>query len=282
MDSIADNYASSDSEIDSDEKKSSLGSSSETLLARLPAEIAEKYSLYPSIPKTSSMSLRGANKGVQYWSTFLYYEWRPSRQERMQLMKIVENFNSYCRESKSPLTKQLYFEPLHVSSLGAPLALHVSLSQTINFESEADRDTLFKSLQAKVRGSTELNPFMIIFQPILRVLPSYAKDSLFLILPVDPGIKNREMTPINKIIREALTETFPQKRAEEIQKLSCMPPSTHLSIAMATNAPRSALDNLNILNTLIPEEQINDKIEFPVNSLKFDKNRQVLSIPLGS
>lgn len=282
MDSIAAHYASSDSEVESDESETSEEPPSKSPLARLPAEIAEKYRLQPSISKRSAMSARNLCRGLQSWSTFIYYEWRPGRLERMQLMRIVDDFNRFCRDNNAPLLKHLRFEPLHISSLGAPLSLHVSLSQSLSFESEAERDALFTSLNKKVRESARLNPFKLSFQPEFRILPSYAKDTLFLTVPVDPIVKTRQMKPINEALQDALSETFPKKSQEMVQRLTCMPATTHMSIAMATNAPKLALENLNLLNALLPQDETIAQIEIQVTHLRFDKNRQVLSIPLGS
>lgn len=281
MDLLAQNYESSGSDTDSEGTEPSLETPKETTLSRLPAEIAEKYNLQPSLPKVGIMSVKGSLRALESWSTFIYYEWRPNRLDRMRLMKIVSEVNDFCQKGPVPFAGQLRFEPLHISSLGAPLSLHISLSQTIAFDREADRNALFESLQEKILNSDQIKPFDMEFRPELRILPSYSKGTVFLTLVVDPEIKTRQIKPVNKIIQEALAENFPLKLPQEIESLTCMPSTAHMSIGLATNLTNSTLNNLNFLNTLLPANKDASNIGFQVKSLKFDKNRQVLSIPLS-
>lgn len=276
MDSIATNYSSSECDSDSDEREDHF----EPSLARLPAEIIEKYKLEPNTSKHEAMSLGFSRPTSQRWCTFLYYEWRPNRSERARLTKIVDRFNTACEKSDVAFVKPLHFEPLYLSSLGAPLSLHVSLSQSINFEKEAHRDLLFDKLRQRIQSSSRLSPFTMKFQSKLELMPSYGKETLFLTLPVDPVIKSKQMAAISKVIQEATAETFPSKTSQEIQDLTCMPVSTHMSIALATNVPRSILENMNFIPMLLPMSEDEIDFEFPVSSLKFDKNRQILNIPL--
>lgn len=274
MDLIAANYSSDDSDCDSGETQLSL----ETPLARIPSEVIEKYKLEPNTSKYETMSLRA---GPQRWSTFLYYEWRPNRLKRAQLMQIVARINDFCGKGNMALARQLQFEPLCLSSLGAPLSLHVSLSQSIVVEREAERELLYDKLKERIRNAAGLGSFTMKFEPTLRLMPSFGKDALFLALPVSAALKSKEMACINGIIQEAAAETFPDRSSEEIRGLTCMPATTHMSIAVAANVPRSVLENLNFISTLLPME-LEDAVpfEFKVSSLKFDKNRQILSIPL--
>ncbi|QLL31961.1 hypothetical protein HG536_0C01290 [Torulaspora globosa] len=278
MDSIAANYPSDESDSDSGEVQLSL----EAPLARIPAEVIEKYKLEPNTSKYEDMSLGGLRAGSQRWCTFLYYEWRPSRLERAQLMQIVTRINDFCQKGNMALTRQLHFEPLCLSPLGAPLSLHISLSQSIVFEREAERELLYDKLKERIRSASRLKSFTMKFQPTLELLPSFGKDTLFLALPVSAALKSTEMASINNIIHEAAAETFPGKTGKEIQGLTCMPATTHMSIALAANVPKSVLENLNFISTLLPME-LEDaaSFEFPVSGLKFDKNRQILSIPFN-
>lgn len=281
MDSIAANYSSSESEIDSDERDSDTENPSASSLPRLPTTIIEKYKLPPNTTKYEAMSLKNIRVNPQNWCTFLYFEWRPNRAEQAQLMNIVSKFNESCKNGAVALAKRLHFEPLHISSLGAPLSLHISLSQTIVFENEFERDRLYRSLYKKIRGSTELRPFTMAFQSKLVLLPSFAKDTLFLTLPVDPTVKSREMKRIYNLIREAMIEAYPERSDKAIQDVLCSPASTHMSIALAVNTPKSAFENLNILQPLLTIDRPVESFQFLVKGLKFDKNRQILSIPFS-
>ncbi|QLQ82368.1 hypothetical protein HG537_0H01300 [Torulaspora globosa] len=278
MDLIAVNYPSDDSDSDCDERELSL----ETKLAPIPVEIIEKYKLEPNTSKYETMSLVGLRSVPQRWCTFLYYEWRPNRVERAQLMQIVTRINDFCQKGSIKLTRQLHFEPLCLSSLGAPLSLHISLSQLIVFEREADRELLYDKLRERLRTETRLGPFTMKFEPRLKLMPSFAKDTLFLVLPVNAALKSKEMVCINTIIQQAIAETFPGKSSNEVQALTCMPATTHMSIGLAANVPKSVLENLNFISTLLPMElQDTETFQFQVTSLKFDKNRQILSIPFA-
>lgn len=276
MDSIAANYSSEDSDSDSDGIERSL----EPPLARIPSEVIEKYKLGPNTSKYEAMSLRSLRAGPQRWRTFLYYEWRPNRLERAQIMRVVTKFNDVCQNGNVNLVKDLHFGPLCLSSLGAPLSLHISLSQSIILETEAQRDLLYENLQRRIRNASDVSPFTMKFDPTLRLLPSYGKDTLFLTLPVEPSIKSKEMASINRIIQEAASETFPDRSQQDIEGLSCMPATTHMSIAMTANVSKTVLDKLSFVPLLIPMKQEDAVFEFPITALKFDKNRQILSIPL--
>lgn len=283
MDLIKTNYSSSDSDSDSDtdnELERQLHPAPS--LPRLPTAILHKYHIEPHRAKyTTNMSVSSKiNPNVKNWCTFLYYEWRPNRIERNILAKMVSQFNERCDSNNIGVTKRIHFEPLHLSSLGSPLPLHISLSQNIHFTRESDRNAFYVSLSKRIQQSENLFPFTMKFQPIFSILPSFLKESLFLTLAVDPAIKRNEIGYTHSIIQESLKEIFPQKNQSEIESMSCNPSMVHMSIGQALNVPDDIMNNWNMLSAQLPMSYEGQSFEFELLSLKFDKNRQILSIPL--
>lgn len=281
MELIKTSYSLSDSDSDSDNEVGTQLQPAPSL-PRLPTAILDKYHIEPNIAKyNTNMSFSSkVNSNVKNWCTFLYYEWRPNRIERSILAKMVSKFNETCRSNNIGVTKRIHFEPLHLSSLGSPLPLHISLSQNIYFTRESDRNAFYESLSKRIQQSENIFPFTMKFQPIFSILPSFLKDSLFLTLAVDPEIKSNEIECTCNIIQESLKEVFPQKSQSEIQSMSCNPSMVHMSIGQALNVPNDIMNNWNMLSAQLPMNHEGQSFEFQILSLKFDKNRQILSIPL--
>lgn len=277
MESIAANYSSSGSESESESERDSEQESAlenRSLLPRLPNAIIEKYHIGPDC------TMKSVNAGTKFWSTFIYLEWRPSRVERSVLSDMLMEFNSKCQKTNLSVHHDLVFKPLFLSSLGSPLPLHISLSQSITFASEQERDTLHRNLLRNVTESDNCHPFRITFESFYQILASPRSNALFLTLPVSSKLRKKQFSDLCCVIRDSFKETFPKITEKELQDISIKPEFTHMSFAQALNVQKRTMDYLALLQMELPMTNKHATFEFPISSLKFDKNRQVLSIPL--
>lgn len=255
MDLIREEYGSTDSESDRES------------LPELPEALLDKYHLTPSV----NMNRTVAGK----FNSFVYLEWRPTKLDRMHLTHMLGEFQKQCKNSDVEVLRKMKLEPLHVSSLGSPEPLHVSLSRSLEFRDGKQRD-LFHECLSKRLASSQLNPIDIKFEPKFQVLDSRFKDRVFLTLPVVSSQRCRWFKSLCKIVWQSLREVWPNEyNDKEIDEMVCDPESVHMSIGQSTGTTASELAVwIQLLEPLRPLPSWN------ITDLKLDKNRESLKIPL--
>ncbi|QLG74498.1 hypothetical protein HG535_0G03810 [Zygotorulaspora mrakii] len=285
MELLASNYSSSESGSGSGSESESDSASEVALveeaksektntLSPLPTSIIEKYHLRPD---NIMKPLRTTAKN---WSTFIYLEWRPTSAERSLLSKMIMSLNKACQDADLSAARRLSFHPLHLSALGSPLPLHISLSQNVTFVNEQQRDRLYAIISKKIKQSKIIEPFRVKFEPKYQLLASNRTNVVFLTLPLTSEVKRNEISNICAAITDAFKDVFPNFTDAELQNISINTEFAHLSIAQAVNVPQSTTQYLPLLQSHIPTRNRFEPIEFNISSIKYDKNREVLNIPI--
>lgn len=195
--------------------------------------------------------------------------------QRAQLTRVVNHFNTACRQSGMLPLRRLRFEPLHLSALGSPESLHISLTRTLKFSNEMQRNTFHLSLASNLKQSP-LEPFEISFEPSFQLLDSQFKDRMFLTVPVNSRLKCRQFVTLSNLLKNSLKTTFPHLSAREIDSMVCAPESVHMSIAVASGTTSSSLAIFS------QDQKLLEAIPtWSVGHLKFDKNRESLKMPFS-
>lgn len=252
MNRVREDYGSSDSESDLE------------TFPELPDAILDKYHLTPSI---------NMNR-VTGFNSFVYLELRLSKSQRMNLTRMLAHFQAQCGNSDIDVLKRIKFEPLHMSPLGSPEPLHVSLSRGLEFRDSIQRDQFQRCLSARL-GSSCLNPIDIEFEPKFQILDSRLKDRVFLTLPVLSSQRSHWFKSVCQVLWESLREVWPSCKDEEIDEMVCSPESMHMSIAQAYGTTASELAVwIQLLEPLRPLPTWN------ITHLKLDKNRESMKVPL--
>lgn len=233
---------------------------------KIPEAILDKYHLKPSV---------GGGMKPQGFTSFIYLEWRPNKTQRAQLLRVVNHFNKACRGSGILSLRRLRFEPLHLSALGSPEPLHISLTRTLQFSNELQRDLFHQSLAFNLVQSP-IAPFEIDFEPSFQVLDSQFRDRMFLTVPVASKLKYQYFSILGNILKDSLRAVFPRLGAQEINSMICAPESVHMSIAVAEGMTSSPL-------TIFAQEQtpLGPIPSWSVSHMKFDKNRESLKMPFN-
>ncbi|GAV55126.1 hypothetical protein ZYGR_0AS04490 [Zygosaccharomyces rouxii] len=253
MDRLREDYGSSDSESDIE------------TLPELPDAVLDKYHLTPSV---------NMNRTATGFNSFVYLEWRPSKLQRMHLTRLLVQFQAQCSSSSIDVLKRLKLEPLHVSALGSPEPLHVSLSRSLEFRDSMQRDWFQQCLSARL-ASSRLDPIDIGFEPRFQMLDSRFKDRVFLTLPVLSSQRSHWFKSLYQVIWQSLREVWPNCNDRDIDEMVCSPESVHMSIAQAHGTTANELSVwIQLLEPLKPLPMWN------VTHLKLDKNRESLKIPL--
>ena len=265
MNLFPDNYNSS-SEDNSDDEK----------LPAVPDSILDKYHIGPSINKknsnqdNSSMNIKFPVKS--FWNTFIYLEWRPTMRDRQQLFKLVTYYTDVFKRNKVPVK----IKPLYWSDLGSPRPLHISITSNISFNNVNHRDKLLEKLQNEIENSN-IKPFEMTFNEKPKFLRSYSNPTIyFLVLDIETEIKKNYIIHLHRIVekcREGLNCNI-------LFNLDVL--QSHMSIAEVHMKRDSNLPDIDTLNQIIEDESASNVNipSFEVNAIKFDKNRQSLSIRL--
>lgn len=260
-------------------------------LPPIPSSVYDKYQIPPNTDKyiectDNGMSL-GAIKGsdvfkrnIGKWSCFLYIEYRPSSTEREMISKTLSQFNQSWQK-KLPGTD--IFEPLHYTTLGVPVPLHISLTKNIPFDSETQRDRFYNILVPKV---AQLRQHLVQFEDTLRFYGSPQTTSVFLGYNVAQSVKDNIIKDITDNIESALIDSG----LSESDKMVTVPSFSHMSIAKLSNAPKDILDKVGYADSNQMAKQIQDYLEispnqqpvFYVSSIKMNKNRELLTIPFAT
>ena len=214
------------------------------------------------------------NRAATGFNSFVYLEWRPSKLQRIHLTRVLVNFQAQCSGSGIEVLKRLKLEPLHVSALGSPEPLHVSLTRSLEFSDAMQRDRFQQSLSTRLAAS-QLSPIDIAFEPRFQVLDSRFKDRVFLTLPVLSSQRSHWFKFVYQVIWQSLREVWPNLNDKEIDEMLCPAESVHMSIAQThgTRAKELAV-------WIQPLEPLQPLPTWNVTHLKLDKNRECIKIPL--
>lgn len=271
MDFLKANYSSSslssDSESECDSERERESGDFEEELPIVPGEILNKYHIKPNLKKyTSEMKPTIIGK----WSTFVYFEWRLTSNDRIKLDKILSNCNNILGQNDCPLL----FEPLHWSPLGSPQPLHVTLCPNILFNNTTQREKFHSNLQSAIEQSN-LKLFEMKFDPVATIMKSATNQkNVFLTLDVQSNIKDKQITELSNIIDNALEKQGKQTLFQ------FNPSATHMSIGQlqVPNSNQLSIPTLNNIirtncNNIIPTTP-----SFTVDTLRIDKNRESITI----
>lgn len=265
MNLFQNNYSSS-SEDNSDDDK----------LPVVPHSILDKYHIGPSIntadynKDNSTMSVKFPAKS--FWNTFIYLEWRPTTRDRQQLFKLVTHYTEVFKRNGIPIK----IKPLYWSDLGSPRPLHVSITSNISFNNVNNRDKLLERLQIEIQKSN-IKPFEMTFNRKPKFMRSCSNPKVcFLVLDIETEIKKKYMIQLHRIIEKCKKEL----NSKTLFNLDIL--QSHMSIAQVHFKHDTKSPDIDTLNQVIEDEPA-DNVEIPsfeVNAVKFDKNRQSLSIRL--
>lgn len=281
----------------------------EGLSAGLPSEILDKYCISPNVGKyeyARESDMRGVNFAVGRWSSFVFIETRPSPRQQALLDAVLQGANKRLGHVSSMLAPA--FNPLHVSELGSPLPLHVSLTANFDFGSVRELDNFAKMLQVEMLQNFPAGPLEVTFSPRLRVYDNIEHSSLFLALDVAAEVKSRSISRLCTLISESLDfcrSHEPMKRDAERSSAWSFE-NAHLSIARCDNSVitrkyahqchlsptaataalrsyRQELANLNRLLESMPlESEVLDELKFQCSGIKLTKERANIWVPFAS
>ncbi|CCC69313.1 hypothetical protein NCAS_0C03230 [Naumovozyma castellii] len=248
----------------------------DTLPTHLPESIAAKYHLEPSISKYDQEKEEDMSLKPLRWATFIYIEWRPLVRDRKQLLNTI-NIANEIGQKHHLWGPNIEFEPSYLSSLGSPRPLHITLASRLNCRSQEQRDQLYEALRAKVAQSTKVIPFRLELESTPVVVPSDRSGTLFLVLPVTEHLKQTMIKWITDLIQQCAIQTGVDTARGYRYELEL----PHVTIAMA-NKPTVTLTKRTkqISAQLAQFWHGGEHVAFDVQRLKFDKNRQALSIAL--
>lgn len=279
MDLLQGYSSSSDSEVD-------LGSAADTEdinLPPVPEAITDRYSIAPNILKftediesmrfVSPFKIKDfqANKGK--WSSFLFIEYKPSLTERDKLLQNITKFNR-MNQTRNPELQE--FEPLHISPLGVAAPLHISLSRNILFEDINEREHFYNLLSQKLAPMPQ---FLVQFEDKVNIVTAKEKSRLYLTLDVAKPVKTQYIVPIMTAIEKSLVDSG----IKDAKSFLLDPKYAHMSIADIKFAQGPTVDEYqpqdatNIRDTPCVYE--NTPV-FLASGIKYNRNRQVLTIPL--
>lgn len=255
---------------------SSEDSSDDDRLPAIPSSVLDKYHIGPSFTSANSnkeksaMSIKSSAKS--FWNTFIYLEWRPTTKDRQQLFKLVTYYTETFKRNGFPMK----IKPLYWSDLGSPRSLHVSITSNISFNNVENRDRLLERLKVEIEKSN-IKPFEMNFNEKPKLMTSFSNPKIcFMVLDIETEIKKKYIIQLYKII-EKCKEGLDATPLFDLDILQ-----SHMSIAQVYSKDNSLFPEIETLNQIFEDEPAsNVKIpSFEVNTVKFDKNRQSLSIRL--
>ncbi|CEP63207.1 phosphoric diester hydrolase LALA0_S07e04874g [Lachancea lanzarotensis] len=177
-------------------------------LPALPSALLDKFHVSPNIEKFTQQQphrpqmnhlftrVPATTQGVK-WTSFAFIEMRPTLQQRQILDKVT------CQIAGQMQRHGLSFQPLHMSDLGSPLPLHVSLSGNLEFGSAAEVDAFEHMLRIEVLQQMA-GPFQVDFEPSLKVYENVGRNALFLAL----GVKSEQKNGVLRQLWQAVHESF--------------------------------------------------------------------------
>lgn len=267
MDLLKEQYKSDDSDSESELEK-------EEEVQGLPEEILVKFNIPPSvqISDPANMTPLGLSKR---WSTFVSLEWRPNSYQRHLLQKRIKTFFENSTEPN-----KYDFQSQFMSSLGAPLPLHVSLTRSIHLNSEKQRMLLCKCLQRQLahQGVIKLE-----FDNDLHYFSAVRRHGLFLAMKLSSKCQEQYMAPLMENIEKSMIAA----KVPNYKTYLLPSETTHISIAMALGVPKEEVKRL-IAQKKAPNKnksrdpsitELNSSIA-QVNAVSMTFNKQRVIIPL--
>ncbi|SCU87031.1 LAFA_0E04280g1_1 [Lachancea sp. 'fantastica'] len=285
-------------------------------LPALPSALLDKFHVSPNIEKLTAQShelqvqqqpmnslAKISTTQAAKWTSFAFLEMRPTVQQRRILDKLTCEIAAQLQQRRGGL----YFQPLHMSDLGSPLPLHVSLSANLEFGTAAEVDAFEQMLRIEVFQRIP-GPFQVDFEPFLKVYENAAKDALFLALGVRNEQKNGPLRQLWQAVHESLDfcrRTDPDEDLKNCSNSRVQQPlwgheRSHMSISKAfvqTNStknggvapfPESELstnqtEELNrALMTIPVDPQLLENLSFQCTGVKVTKQRSNVWIPFPS
>ncbi|SCU90131.1 LADA_0F02014g1_1 [Lachancea dasiensis] len=266
---------------------------SQPRLKPLPDQILDKYHISPNIEKYSGEDMNTIARG---WTSFAFVEMRPSHRQRLQIDSLVHTVGLQLRSEIG-----LEFQPLHISELGSPLPLHVSLGPNFSFQTSQELNAFAQMLQVETWQKMNA-PFEVGFEPILQIYDNVDRNALFLALDVSQSVKNSHIRRLWTAVQESLDFS---RRSDECAASRCAWTfeRSHMSIARAFLKPpsikaagghtsaertldaqyRRTIEQLNMLLANRPvDRSVLDSLRFQCSGIKLTKQRSNLWIPFGS
>ncbi|KAH7076435.1 U6 snRNA phosphodiesterase Usb1 [Paraphoma chrysanthemicola] len=181
--------------------------SAQTDLPPLPSAFFNYYSTNARVGTSDNPSLHGGRKRTiphveGMWPSHVYLEWIPSQAEFNSLHKLIQHVRDAINQNNNTRSKKLVVPkivPSLESELGAPLPLHVSLSRTLQIQTE-DRDHFLDTLKSSLRKAA-VSAFPITFAG-LKWVPNFQRNRWFLVL----GIERSAPNELNRLL-DACNET---------------------------------------------------------------------------
>ncbi|CAI4035060.1 hypothetical protein SMKI_12G1980 [Saccharomyces mikatae IFO 1815] len=257
-------------------EKSNIEEAGCTDLPAIPDSVISKYHITPNLQK---YELQDMHIG-RFWRSFTYFEWRPTPAIRRQLQQIIcEYKETFMKQEYTNLSQLPDFDPLFISHLGAPKPLHISLTRSLLFETEEQRQTFIHEIHNGLQNH-RISPFTLEICPYPKLYISEQANTLYLGLPVSGRCNRTHLSPFQTIIGEALQKS----RIPDYQELIVNLHSLHISIAVASKASQVTLKRYQQLNeTMGALMLLNNKsayqLELFVNSINCDENRHSIKIP---
>jgi U6 snRNA phosphodiesterase len=165
----------------------------------LPASFHTLYATNVRTSTTDDPNLHGGRKRQTphvegNWPTHAYLEWHPTTHQISILERLISQYTSQPdsnkskdREARSTKSSSAKVCSLLESELGAPQALHISLSRTLQLRTD-DRDAFLSSITSSIR-SAGIRPFDVSFNDV-GWFANYERNRWFLSLEVEKSPRN--------------------------------------------------------------------------------------------
>ncbi|SCV00078.1 LAME_0G07382g1_1 [Lachancea meyersii CBS 8951] len=278
MDLLKDQYPSDNETEDSE---------NEPVLQHLPDQVLDKFHISPNIGKytqneMNSVARLSATRAAK-WTSFAFIEMRPTVQQRRTLDELTLKLATKLQRPG------LEFQPLHISDLGSPLPLHVSLSANVEFSTAAEVDAFAQMLQIEVLQRIA-GPFDVAFEPCLKMYENAERDALFLALDLEPELKNGPLFQLWQAVRESLDfcrrSEHDQDDSNAVSTRTWGHDRSHMSLAKSFCAKASYSSTIvDELNTVLADTPVDpailDTLKFQCRGIKLTKQRSNLWIPFS-
>ena len=213
---------------------------------------------------------------VGQWTSFVYFEWRPSSRDRILLNRCINE----CNKLMKPLG--LKFDPLYMTQLGSPLPLHVSLSPNMSFKTQDERDLFYTRVVNEIKVSEILRPFDLEFEPVLEVMgpSSFDRDVRFLVFKISKQQRDTQIRELFDILNRCLDGIEGFRHGFTFFR----PEMAHLSIGrlvMNERVTNKLQLQLHTGSGSLSKKLAGFKAETPriaISSIRFDRNRESLPI----
>lgn len=305
MELLQQNYCSSDSDGDSDIERNVDGDSDsysgkckkQLPLPPVPSQVLDKFYVAPNVDKYSPTTEMSFTRGM--WNNFVFIELRPNSEQRNSLNKLLTVFNEKLQllETPKPIVQ---FQPLHITQLGSPLPLHISLSSNIQFSTKKEADMFVKMLSVEILQKFPIK-FTFKFKPELQIYDNFNHSALFLTLDVSHEIKTRYLSKLSSIVQESIDCVCVEEKSPELEQWSYR--NAHMSIGKSANsyiteqylmqkdmsdeetAKKAYYQRVQELNDIVQSIPVDrattQSFEFECRGIKVTKQRENIWIPFS-